>query len=58
MSASKPMKEVTMKKARVISLVASLCLLAISFAGACAGNAGHSRDHGGGGGVISWYDGL
>jgi hypothetical protein len=60
MSASKPMKEVTMKKARVISVIASLCLLAFSFAGACAGTAGHSHDHGGGGGggIISWFDGL
>ena len=57
MSASKPMKEVTMKKARVISVIASLCLLAFSFAGACAGNAGHSHDHGGGG-IISWFDGM
>jgi hypothetical protein len=53
------MKEVTMKKARVISVIASLCLLAFSFAGACASN-GHTHDHGGGGGggVISWFDGL
>jgi len=60
MSASKPMKEVTMKKTRVISVIASLCLLAFSFAGACAGNAGHGHSHGGGdgGGIISWFDGL
>ncbi len=57
MSASKPMKEVTMKKARVISVIASLCLLAFSFAGAC-GTSGHTHSHGGGGGVISWFDGL
>jgi hypothetical protein len=51
------MKEVTMKKARVISLIAALCLLA--FSGACAGGAGHTHDHGGGGGgVVSWFDGL
>jgi hypothetical protein len=50
------MKEVTMKKARVISVIASLCLLAFSFAGGCAG--GHSHGGGGGGGVISWFDGL
>jgi hypothetical protein len=54
------MKEVTMTKARVISVIASLCLLAISFAGACAGGAGHCHSHGGGdgGGIISWFDGL
>jgi hypothetical protein len=54
------MKEVTMKKTRVISVIASLCLLAFSFAGACAGNAGQGHSHGGGdgGGIISWFDGL
>jgi len=59
MSASKTMKEVTMKKTRFISVIASLCLLAFSFAGACAGGAGHTHSGGGGGGgVISWFDGL
>jgi len=44
-----------MKKARFISLIASLCLLAFSFVGAC----GHGHSHGGGdGGGISWFDGL
>jgi hypothetical protein len=53
------MKEVTMKKTRFISVIASLCLLAFSFAGACAGGAGHTHSGGGGGGgVISWFDGL
>jgi len=54
------MKEVTMKKTRVISVIASRCPLAFSFAGACAGNAGHGHSHGGGdgGGIISWFDGL
>jgi hypothetical protein len=49
------MKEVTMKKARLISVVASLCLLASALQGmACGG--GHSHSHSGGG--ISWFDGL
>ena len=55
MSTSKPMKEVTMKKTRVISVIASLCLLAISFAGACAH--GHTHGGGGGGDGVSWFDG-
>jgi len=44
-----------MKKARVISLIASLCLLAFSFVGACGAGQGHTH---GDGGVISWFDGL
>ena len=56
MSASKPMKEVTMTKARLISLTASLCLLAFYFQGAAqvAGNVG---GHLCGWGPGSWFDG-
>jgi hypothetical protein len=50
------MKEVTMKKARLITLVASLCLMAFSLQGAaksfCHANQGN------GGGDVSWFDGL
>jgi hypothetical protein len=49
------MKEVTMKKARLISVVASLCLLAFGFQGMACGGNGHTHS---GGGVISWFDGL
>ena len=53
MSASKPTKEVTMK-ARLISLTASLALLAFYFQGACQG-LGHVGTIFGGPG--SWFDG-
>ena len=56
MSASKPMKEVTMKKARFITLIASLCLLAFNLQGTACGW-GHTHSHDGGG-MISWFDGL
>jgi len=50
------MKEVTMTKARLISLTASLCLLAFYFQGAAqvAGNVG---GHLCGWGPGSWFDG-
>jgi hypothetical protein len=44
MSASKPRKEVTMNKARLISLMTLLCLLAFYLQAAGGGN--------------SWFDGL
>jgi hypothetical protein len=44
MSASKPRKEVTMNRARLISLLMLLCLLAFYLQGAGGGN--------------SWFDGL
>jgi len=50
MSASKPIKEVTMNKARLISLTASLCLLAFYLEGAMRGL--HFL-----GGPGSWFDG-
>ncbi len=46
-----------MKKARMISVVAALCLLAFSFQGMARGNS-HSHGHTDDGGVISWFDGL
>ena len=55
MSASKPMKEVTMTKARLISLTASLCMLAFYFQGA-AQVVGHVGSHCFGG-PGSWFDG-
>jgi hypothetical protein len=58
MSGSKPMKEVTMKKTRLISVIASLCLLAFAFQGTASGYShGHSNS-GDGGGDCSWFDGL
>jgi hypothetical protein len=54
MSASKPIKEVTMTKARLISLTASLSLLAFSLQGAARG-LGHVCGVLGGPG--SWFDG-
>ena len=56
MSASKPMKEVTMTKARLISLTASLCLLAFYFQGA-AQSFGHVGGYCFGWGPGSWFDG-
>jgi hypothetical protein len=49
------MKEVTMTKARLISLTASLCLLAFYFQGAAQtfGHFGHCFGFGPG----SWFDG-
>jgi hypothetical protein len=44
MSASKPRKEVTMNRARLISLLTLLCLLAFYLQGSGGGN--------------SWFDGL
>ena len=55
MSASKPMKEVTMTKARLISLTASLCLLAFYFQGAARGLSHVGELCGWGSG--SWFDG-
>jgi len=49
------MKEVTMTKARLISLTASLCLLAFYFQGA-AQDVGHVGSHCFGG-PGSWFDG-
>jgi hypothetical protein len=54
MSASKPIKEVTMIKARLISLTASLCLLAFYFQGAARGL---GQCWGLLGGPGSWFDG-
>jgi hypothetical protein len=51
MSASKPTKEVTMNKARLISLTVSLSLLAFSLQGAAHG-VGCLLGHPG-----SWFDG-
>ena len=56
MSASKPMKEVTMTKARLISLTASLCLLAFYFQGAARGLS-HVGGYCFGWGPGSWFDG-
>jgi hypothetical protein len=56
MSASKPMKEVTMTKARLISLLASLSLLAFYFQGAAQG-LGHVGGYCFGWGPGSWFDG-
>jgi hypothetical protein len=56
MSASKPIKEVTMIKTRLISLTASLCLLAFYFAGAARG-LGHVGGYCFGWGPGSWFDG-
>jgi hypothetical protein len=50
------MKEVTMIKARLISLTASLCLLAFYFAGAARG-LGHLGGYCFGWGSGSWFDG-
>ena len=47
-----------MKKARLISVIASLCLLAFAFQGTASGYSnGHSAS-GDGGGDCSWFDGL
>jgi hypothetical protein len=50
------MKEVTMIKTRLISLTASLCLLAFYFAGAARG-LGHVGGYCFGWGPGSWFDG-
>jgi hypothetical protein len=50
------MKEVTMTKARLISLTASLCLLAFYFQGAARGVA-HAGGYCFGWGPGSWFDG-
>jgi hypothetical protein len=55
MSASKPRKEVTMKKARLISLMASLCLLAFYLQAAARPVAKTLSALGGG--DCSWFDG-
>jgi hypothetical protein len=55
MSASKPIKEVTMTKARLISLTASLSLMAFYFQGAARG-LGHAMGCFGWG-PGSWFDG-
>ena len=46
-----------MKKVRMISVIASLCLLAFGLQGVARGtcHGGHSLDGGGG---VSWFDGL
>ena len=47
-----------MKKVRLISVIASLCLLAFGLQGVARGtchDGGHSHDGGGG---VSWFDGL
>ena len=54
MSASKPKKEVTMKKARLISLTTSLCLLAFYLEGYARGFGRAFTFLGGPG---SWFDG-
>ena len=54
MSASKPRKEVTMKKARLISLTTSLCLLAFYLEGYARG---FGRAFTYLGGPVSWFDG-
>jgi hypothetical protein len=50
------MKEVTMKKTRLITLIASLCLLAFSFQGACGSHSNNGLHRGGG--DASWFDGI
>jgi hypothetical protein len=51
------MKEVTMKKVRLISLIASLCLMAFGLQGVARGACHGDSAHLGGGGV-SWFDGF
>ncbi len=47
-----------MKKARLISVIASLCLLAFAFQGTASGYSNGHSCSGDGGGGNSWFDGL